>query len=153
MIGLRWALVVATAALVGQTSLGFADEAHLGGELSGANVVPPVSTSGLGTVEAVLDTESNEIVWYVDYRDLSGPVTALRLHGPAEPGENGEAVVSPSAALGRPILGGTTLISAVAEHLLAGRVYLVVATSAFPEGELRAQMVVTHIEKGAGGDE
>lgn len=153
MIGLRLAVALATGALIGQTALAVAGEAHLEGALAGANVVPPVATSGIGTVEAVLDTESNEIVWYVDYRDLSGPVTAIRLHGPAEAGANGEAVVTPSAALGRPILGGTTVTGAVAEHLLAGLVYLVVATAAFPEGELRAQMVVTSIDEGAGGDE
>jgi hypothetical protein len=153
MIASRPAMVLSAVAFAAAPGWALADEAHLEGELAGSNVVPPVASSGVGTIEAVLNTESNEIVWFIDYRQLSGPVTAIRLHGPAAAGENAETLVSPSAATGRPILGGTTVTSAVAEHLMEGLVYLVLATAAFPEGELRAQLIVASIEAGGGGDD
>jgi hypothetical protein len=130
-----------------------ADEARVEAVLSGTNVVPPIETAATGQVQAVLNTESNEVVWFIDYRGLSGPATAIRLHGPAAAGENAGAVVSPTAAPARPINGGTTLSSAVAELFLAGQLYLVVVTAAHPEGELRAQLTITEIEKGAGSSD
>jgi hypothetical protein len=147
------AVLAATLAVFGTAGPSLAGEAHVEAELTGASLVPPVDTAARGSVEAVFNTDTGEIVWFIDYRDLSGPVTAIRLHGPATAGENGEALVSPSGVAGRPILGGTTISGAVVEHLMAGLLYLVVATVAFPEGELRGQMVVGEVDEGAGGDE
>ncbi len=153
MMGVRLLAISAAAALVAASQPSFAAEARVEAELRGANVVPPVETAGVGSVEAILNTETGEIIWFIDYRGLSGPVIAIRLHGPAAEGENAEALLTPTGAVARPILGGTSVSDALAEHFMAGLLYLVLTTAAHPEGELRAQLVVVEMDEGAGGED
>ena len=58
-----------------------ADKVTFKADLSGANLVPPVTTAGKGAATAVLDTTTKTLTWTVDYSGLSGPVTGAHIHG------------------------------------------------------------------------
>jgi hypothetical protein len=136
--------VSAIVAASGTTVL--ADEALFEVDFAGAAMVPPVDTAATGFVRAVYNTETREVVWLVTYEGLSGPVTAIRLHGPAAIGENGETIMTLGGSLIGPIVGGSTLSVAAGETMKAGLLYMVISTAAFPEGEIRVQFINAEIE-------
>ena len=112
---------------------------RLGGNLSGAQEVPAVSTGGSGTVDATYDKGTRKLTYNVNYSGLSGPATGAHFHGPAAPGQSaGVALPFPSAA--NPIRGEATLTESQAADLLAGRWYVNVHTAANPNGEIRGQV-------------
>ena len=113
---------------------------RLGGTLTGAQEVPPVSTAGSGTVEATYEKATRKLAYTVTYAGLSGPATGAHFHGPAAPGQNAGVVV-PFANAASPIKGEATLTEAQAADLLAGRWYANVHTAAHPGGEIRTQVV------------
>ena len=109
--------------------------------LSGANEVPAKTVAGTGTVDAVLDKNTNLLKWKVNYSGLSGEATAAHFHGPALAGANaGVALAWASAASGSE--GSATLTAAQTADLMGGRWYANVHTAANPNGELRGQMTV-----------
>lgn len=112
---------------------------HLGGTLTGAQEVPPVTTGGTGTLDASYDKKSHKLAYTVTYSGLSGPATAAHFHGPAAPGANAGVIV-PFASAASPIKGEATLTDAQAADLLAGRWYVNVHTRAHPGGEIRSQV-------------
>ena len=112
---------------------------HLGGTLTGAQEVPPVTTGGTGTLDATYDKASHKLAYTVTYSGLSGPATAAHFHGPAAPGTNA-GVVIPFANPASPIHGEAMLTEAQAADLLAGRWYVNVHTRAHPGGEIRSQV-------------
>jgi hypothetical protein len=133
------ALAVTACANMGMGGMG-SGSVRLGGTLSGAQEVPPVSTPGTGTVDATYDRSSRKLTYNVTYSGLTGPATAGHFHGPAGPGQNAGVVV-PFANAASPIRGEATLTEAQAADLLAGRWYANIHTAAHPGGEIRAQVV------------
>lgn len=146
------ALFALVAPLVAFAVPAAAVETHFEASLSPESVVPPADSGGYGRVELTFDDDSYEVIWIIRHQDLSGPVTSVTLHGPSASGENAPELVSLVGDLGDPILGGSTLSRANAGYLLDGLVYIVIATEAFPEGEIRGQLVATGTELG-GADE
>lgn len=130
-----------------------AETAVFEGAMAGAAVVPPVETAATGFFRAEYDTDNRETIWLVTYQGLSGPATAIRIHGPAAAGENGEIVLSFLGSLASPIIGGSTLSPEAGEAFLAGELYLVICTAAFPDGELRVQIMAPALEPEVGGEE
>jgi len=122
-------------------SAGNSNTVVLGGSLSGASEVPPVKTTGSGTVEARFDKSTQVLTWKVSFTGLSGPATAAHFHGPAAPGSNA-GVVIPFSGNTSPIEGSATLTPAQAADLLAGKWYANVHTAANKGGEVRAQISV-----------
>lgn len=113
---------------------------RLAGTLNGAQEVPAAVTSGTGTVTASFDKNSSKLTYEVTYSGLTGPATAGHFHGPAAAGQNAGVVV-PFANAASPIRGETTLTSAQAADLLAGRWYANVHTARYPGGEIRGQVM------------
>jgi len=109
--------------------------------LSGENQVPPVATSGSGTLVAEFDTDTKRLSWTVTYENLSGPPTAAHFHGPAELGVNAGVAIGLPGDLASPITGEIVLTEEQAEILLSGLFYLNIHTGAFPAGEIRGQVV------------
>ncbi|MDQ3214889.1 MAG: CHRD domain-containing protein [Pseudomonadota bacterium] len=109
-------------------------------QLTGAQEVPAVTTSGTGTVETTFDKSTNVLTWTVTYAGLSGPLTAGHFHGPALPGVNAGVVVPFTGDLASPIRGKATLTSAQSADLTAGRWYANLHTAKNPGGEIRGQV-------------
>lgn len=108
--------------------------------VTGAQEVPPVATSGSGTVETTFDKSTNVLTWTVTYSGLSGPLTAGHFHGPAMPGANAGVVVPFTGDLTSPIRGKATLTAAQAADFTAGRWYANLHTAKHPGGEIRGQV-------------
>lgn len=109
--------------------------------LSGGNEAPVNASDATGTAVVTLDTNSMEMRWTVTYENLSGPLIAAHIHGPAQPGENAGIVVGFDPIEVSPITGSTVLTEEQAADLLAGLYYVNLHTDAHPGGEVRAQLV------------
>jgi hypothetical protein len=116
-----------------------AQETKLTAELTGAEEVPPVETSGTGTADITWDAGSKELSWTIEFSGLSGPATAAHFHGPAAPGENAGPVV-PIEDLESPSEGSATLTDEQAAMFAGGQIYVNVHTEAHPDGEIRGQV-------------
>ncbi len=111
-------------------------------QLGGASEVPPNASQGSGSVDAVLNKDSNLLRWKVNFTGLSGPATAAHFHGPAAVGANAGVVLPWPGPVTSPMEGSATLTPAQAADLVAGRWYANIHTAANPGGEIRGQMMV-----------
>jgi hypothetical protein len=109
-------------------------------QLSGAQEVPPVQTSGTGTADLTYDPSTRVVTWTIAYSGLSGTATMAHFHGPT-----GSKIViwlskkgSPAES---PIKGESTLDPEHAQLFESGDLYINVHTQAHPGGELRGQVV------------
>ena len=112
-------------------------------DLSGAQQVPPVETSGKGTADLTYDPATRALTWNVTYSGLSGPATMAHFHGPAAAGKNGPVVIwlaAKGASADSPIKGEATLTPEQAQQFSAGELYVNVHTAAHPGGEIRGQV-------------
>ncbi len=132
------------AALLGLAACGMTPMASgssaMSARLSGASEVPPVISNGSGTIDAVLNKQTNTLNWTITYAGLSGPVTAGHFHGPAMAGQNAGVAVPLTGSMASPIKGSATLTAAQATDLMAGKWYVNLHTAANPSGELRGQV-------------
>ena len=108
--------------------------------LSGAQEVPPVTTSGTGTAEVKLDSANNTLSWKVSYSGLSGPASAGHIHGPAGPGQNAGVMIPFNSVTTQPITGQASVTPQQVEALKAGRLYVNLHTPSHPGGEIRGQL-------------
>lgn len=132
--------------------------------LSPSNEVPAVTNSG-GSGNKILtgitfDTDASTLSFAVGYgsvagfTDLTGPATALYIHGPAPAGANapiitnlaGHHLAAGNPAQGGILLGAVVFTPAEASNLLAGLTYINVYTATNPTGEIRGQLIpVTNV--------
>jgi hypothetical protein len=136
----RWGLMLLGTTLLGGTIGARAEVVKLQAELKGSNEVPPNSSTGSGTAEATLDTDTRLLTYTVTYSGLTGPVMGAHFHGPSEAGKNA-GIALPFKTVQSPIQGNATLTDSQAADLLAGKWYANVHTGANPGGELRGQML------------
>lgn len=112
--------------------------------LDGASALPPTRTSGVGQLDAIYDSNTRLFRWKASWSGLSGTITGVQFHGPADYGQNGPATLVWPGPFGPTYEGRATLTPEQAVDLLDGRWYLNVRTSAYPAGELRGQLRVVH---------
>ena len=62
-------------------------------QLRAANEVPVNGSTGTGSVDAVLNKDTNLFRWKANYSGLTGPATAAHFHGPASVGANAVVVL------------------------------------------------------------
>lgn len=108
--------------------------------LTAAQEVPPVPSSATGQGTVTFDRATRQVSWSVAYGGLSGPVQAAHFHGPATPGLDAGVAV-PMPVTFSPMVGSAILTDAMAADLLGGRMYINLHTPAFPNGEIRGQVV------------
>jgi len=121
------------------TGLGFT------AKLSGAQEVPPVTTTASGTGAFSLNSARTELKFYVTVCGLSGPIVAAHFHARAA-GFNGGVVrtITFSGNTAEGIWKSTDsepLTPALIDSLLNGRLYVNIHTAANPGGEIRGQLI------------
>lgn len=150
--------VSATTAIVGSRSLAqeppvvvvSRDSATNCGNFTGAEEVPAVDTEGTGTAWLLLDDATATIHWWVWFEGLRGQPVGAHLHGPALPGETAPVVLDlADATIGQAaaLTGEATVTAAQVEEIKAGRWYVNVHTTAYPDGEVRAQLMGIPVEE------
>ena len=111
-------------------------------QLRGANEVPPNTSQGSGSVDAMFNKDTNLLRWKLNYAGLSAAPTAGHFHGPAAVGANAGVALGWSGPISNGMEGSATLTPAQAADLMAGRWYANVHTATYPGGEVRGQMTV-----------
>jgi hypothetical protein len=122
-------------------SSAFAEQISFKAELSTDNEVPPVADSGKGTLSGTFDTASKVLTYTVVYSDLSGPVTAAHIHGPADASHNAPVSAPYTGAYASPMKDAVTLSDEQVADLMAARLYFNIHTAKNKPGEIRGQIV------------
>ena len=117
--------------------------------LTGAEEVPANNSPARGMGVFALNKDTNTLIYYVNYQGLEGVVTGAHIHGPAAKGENAGVMVG--LAAGKPIMGSAVLTDAQVSDLLAGKTYVNVHSSEYPNGEIRGQLKVMNMGMMPGG--
>jgi hypothetical protein len=141
--GLALAALLATGSAAVAAQLKFRATLTCGGE------VPPLSCNGTGTVNATLDTSSNQLTWTGTYRGLTGKVIGAHFHGPVSyvgntSEQNAPIQVGTPGGLGSPFKGSTNITATQAGDLRDGRWYFNIHTPTHQDGEIRGQLVRTN---------
>jgi hypothetical protein len=110
--------------------------------LEGAAVAPPTRSSATGQLDLLYDAGTRLLRWKTSWSGLSGPITGVQFHGPAEAGQNGPPAMLWPGPFGATYEGRATLTPQQADDLLAGRWYVNVFTATYPAGEVRGQLRV-----------
>lgn len=108
--------------------------------LSASQEVPPTSSKGTGRADFTYNTADKNLEWTVTYKDMSGPVTAGHIHGPASPGANAGVEVPFQNVSSSPIKGSATLTDKQVSDLMSGKDYVNLHTAANKGGEIRGQI-------------
>lgn len=120
-------------------------EVQITATADGAQEVPAVTTNGSGAVTGIYNKTTNLFSYTVTWKDLSGPVTNMHFHGPADPGTPAGVALGitgfASAAAGS-LTGTATLTEQQETELLGGKWYYNVHTDMNKGGEIRGQMTV-----------
>lgn len=130
--------------------------------LSPSNSVPPAVSSGSGgevLTGIVFDTDTYMLHMALGFgssagfSDLTGPATAMHIHGPAGVGTNAGVLINLSslyfpytdAAQGGLILGSVPYPTNLVADLLAGLHYVNIHTASNAAGEIRGQLIAVSI--------
>jgi hypothetical protein len=143
-ISRRTMLAFVPLAWMGSTAIALAAPMSFAVPLTGAQQVPPVTTSGSGTANLTYDSSTMELTWSIDYSGLSGPVTMAHIHGPAPEGKNAGVEIwlsKKGEPVSSPIKGEAKLTEAQAKQLTDGDTYINVHTKEHPAGEIRGQVM------------
>jgi hypothetical protein len=121
-----------------------ADQIKYTAALTAGEETPPTDSKGTGTVDATYDTDTKTLTWTIDYKDLTGPVTAAHFHGPAKMGDKADPVVPLSAPFDSPINGSAVLTDEQYTQLSQQMWYFNLHTDKYPDGEVRGQVMPAH---------
>lgn len=133
----------AGAALLALTSRSEAATTDFKADLKGSSEVPANTTTGSGSATVTLDSATNKITWNVSFSGLTGPATAVHIHGPAPAGKNAGVLIwlsTKGEKATSPISGSGSFTAAQASDLMNGQCYVNVHTAANPGGEIRGQL-------------
>lgn len=109
--------------------------------LTGAQEVPPVTTTGRGTAVARLNPATNVLNYNVTFDRLTSPTTGAHIHGPVPAGQNAGVLFPLTGNLAAPPLTGqATLTPEQVRQLAAGLMYVNIHTGQNPAGEIRGQL-------------
>ena len=144
-VGLAFAVGLA---LAGCAQEGKKEEATMGGptlqaHMTGAQEVPPNTTTGSGDAFITVAADKKSVSWKVGWSGLTSDAVAAHIHGPAAPGANAGVVINLAPNGITNMLGGSAPITeAQLEDLMAGRYYVNVHTATNKGGEIRGQITV-----------
>lgn len=109
-------------------------------ELTGAQVVPPVTTPAMGTAWFLMDLATDTVTFEMTYDQLSAAETGAQIEGFAASGANG--TMQFTLGPGKHKTGTWNYTAADEKSILDGMSYVVIQSTAFPAGELRGQIEV-----------
>ncbi|MFQ5341158.1 MAG: CHRD domain-containing protein [Anaerolineae bacterium] len=117
---------------------------HLEATLLGSNEAPRVDTGAYGRAILSLTEDQSELAYRITVADIDN-ITAAHIHL-GNVGSSGSVVLTLYDGAGpfdpdNPLAGTLTLTSSQATNLLAGRFYINIHTTDFPDGEIRGQIV------------
>ncbi len=117
--------------------------------LSGTHVVPPAATSATGCGWGEFDPVTSQLVYHVETSAFAGSPPAVTVNrGP----DGGNGALVATLAGGPTSWNGTlALTPSQVNDLYRARLYVSVATTAFPQGELRGQLRPDPYLFGVGG--
>lgn len=102
-------------------------------------------SAAVGSGGLTYDQLSDTLSWNITYSNLTGPVVAAHVHGPAKAGENGGVLIDlepNSSGLDSPLEGSVVLADPlVAAYLASGVTYVNLHTDTNPAGEIRGQVM------------
>lgn len=110
--------------------------------LTGTQEIPPNASNADGCGTIIIDPVNNKIAYRIVATNLAGAEIAATINGPAAPGANGPVLFS--LPLGSAKSGVISYSQAQEDVVLSGKMYVNLATTLFPAGELRGQ-IVTHV--------
>lgn len=116
----------------------FAETVKLKADLKASEEVPPTDSSGAGTADVTLDTDTNKVSWKVTYENLTGDATAAHFHGPAKVGANAGPIVDITANLKD---GSADVTADQLQMIREGNTYINIHTEKYPDGEIRGQVL------------
>lgn len=124
--------------------------------LTGAQETPANASPALGTMDVFYSKETRTLTYTVNWSGLSGPVTAMHIHGLAPTSYAAgivQNVITSSGGLATPNaslygatgkFSGTMFVDGVAIKeldVLNGVYYMNIHTAAYPAGEIRGQII------------
>jgi hypothetical protein len=109
-------------------------------DLSGANAVDPIETTGTGT--ATFRLVGNQLFWSLSWENLSSAATAAHIHGPADVTQNASVLVALPGVSGTSgsASGTATLTLDQLLPIIDGLTYVNVHTPNHQSGEIRGQI-------------
>ena len=107
--------------------------------LDGAQETPATGSNGRGEGIFNLDTQANQLKYYISFEGLTGTETAAHIHGFALHGV--PAGVIHTLPLGSPKIGVFNYSEPQEEALVSGQAYVNIHSTAHPDGEIRGQIV------------
>jgi hypothetical protein len=113
---------------------------------SGANEVPANASTAGGVIVGVYDDATNTIYYNIIFGGLSANTSAAHFHAPAAPGVNAAVTLGHAGFPTGVVAGNYSKIDVFTDaqetNLKAGLMYSNIHTSAFPGGEIRAQIIL-----------
>jgi hypothetical protein len=110
--------------------------------MQGFDVLPPNLSDGKGLITLLFSEDRKEVFIHGAFTNLSGPAKACHIHiGSSD--TTGPVVVDLSALISGNRIKGAIPLQAlnVLQFAAAGQMYIDVETEAFPEGEIRGELV------------
>ena len=107
--------------------------------LDGVQETPPSGSAARGVGIFMLDTQANQLRYYISFEGLEGTETAAHIHGFALHGT--PAGVIHTLPLGSPKIGVFNYSEPQEEALVSGLAYVNIHSSIHPDGEIRGQIV------------
>lgn len=112
---------------------------------NGAQVVPASASSASGLMTGEYDSHNNTLSGVINWTGLSGGPTAIHFHGFANPGGNNiyQFVLDKVPAVASGSMNFQSAFTGAQEgSLIQGTYYYDIHTAAFPNGEIRGQILL-----------
>ena len=116
------------------------------GNSSGSQVVPPVATSGSGTLSGTYNASTNIWQYNITWSSLTTAATIIEVRGPANAGFNGSLLFSIdniTGGINGNATGNMTLTADQETYLLGDKCYYTILTPTNVAGEIRGQIIAT----------
>lgn len=102
------------------------------------------NSQGSGTATLRLSADETYAIFSFQYSNLTGPITSMHIHGPADPGQSGGILFDVDEAIPQPdgtyiwvfAQTGNNSIADIVAAIKAGRTYFNIHTAAYPTGEI-----------------